>query len=128
MHISNGFKSILETRPPKAVDVCCAKASVVAVVNNGDSGKTVRVSRHALFEGNPVVEVHSLFFVRGRFPDYESTLEAIDEPKYTIELVTDAHAGPSVLECNRKITRLPFSSEQMPAVLFAPRERISGVC
>ena len=85
MHISNGSKPILGSRPPKAGDVCRTEASVVAVVN-GDSGKTVRVFGHALFEGNLVVEVHSIFFVCGRFPDYENTLEATDEPKYNVEL------------------------------------------
>jgi acyl dehydratase len=92
VHLSNGFKVIPGSRPLKAGDVCRAEARVVAVVNS-DSGKTVRVSGHILCEGNPVIEVQSAFFFRGRFTDYENTFEAIDEPDYTVEVVTDADVG-----------------------------------
>ncbi len=77
VHLSNGFKIIPGSRPLKAGDVWHAGARVVAVVN-GDSGKTVRVSGRVLAsEGNPVTEIQSAFFFRGRFTDYESTFEAI---------------------------------------------------
>jgi fatty acid synthase subunit alpha len=92
VHLSNGFKVIPGSRPLKAGDVCRAEARVVAVVNS-DSGKTVRVSGHVLCEGNPVIEVQSAFLFRGRFTDYENTFETIDEPDYTVELVTDADVG-----------------------------------
>jgi fatty acid synthase subunit alpha, fungi type len=92
VHLSNGFKMIPGSRPLKAGDVCRAEARVVAVVN-GDSGKTVRVSGRVLCEGNPVMEVQSAFFFRGRFTDYENTFETIDEPDYTVELITDADVG-----------------------------------
>ena len=92
VHLSNGFKMILGSRPLKAGDVCRAEARVVAVVN-GDSGKTVRVSGRVLCEDNPVMEVQSAFFFRGRFTDYKNTFETIDEPDYTVELITDANVG-----------------------------------
>lgn len=92
VHLSNGFKVIPGSRPLKAGDVCRAEARVVAVVNS-DSGKTVRVSGRVLCEGNPVIEVQSAFLFRGRFTDYENTFETIDEPDYTVELVTDADVG-----------------------------------
>jgi fatty acid synthase subunit alpha, fungi type len=77
------------SRPLKAGDVCRAEARVVAVVN-GDSGKTVRVSGRVLCEDNPVMGVQSAYFFCGRFTDYENTFETIDEPDYTVELITDA--------------------------------------
>ena len=92
VHLSNGFKMIPGSKPLKAGDVCRAEAQVVAVVN-GDSGKTVRVSGRVLCDGNPVMEVQSAFFFRGRFTDYEHTFETIDEPDYTVELITDADVG-----------------------------------
>jgi fatty acid synthase subunit alpha len=61
VHLSNGFKMILGSRPLKAGDVCHTEARVVAVVNS-DSGKTVRVSGRILCEGNLVMEVRSAFF------------------------------------------------------------------
>ena len=75
------------SRSLKGGNVCRADVSVVVVVN-GNSGKTVRVSGHALCEGNPVIEVQSTFFFRSRFTEYENNLEAIGEPGYTAELVT----------------------------------------
>ena len=54
------------------------EASVVAVVN-GDSGKTIQVSWHALCEGNLVIEVQSAFFFRSPFTNYENSFEANDE-------------------------------------------------
>ncbi len=92
VHLSNGFKMIPGSKLLKAGDVCRAEARVVAVVN-GDSGKTVRVSGHVMCEGNPVMEVQSAFFFRGRFTDYENTFETIDEPDYSVEPVTDADVG-----------------------------------
>jgi fatty acid synthase subunit alpha len=80
------------SRPLKAGDVCRAEAWVVAVVN-GDSGKTVRVFGPVLCEDNPVMEVQSAYFFRGRFTDYENTFETIDEPDYAVELITDADVG-----------------------------------
>ncbi len=56
VHLSNGFKMISGSRPPKAGDVCRAEARVVGVVN-GDSGKTVRASGRILCKGNPVMKV-----------------------------------------------------------------------
>jgi fatty acid synthase subunit alpha len=87
VHLSNGFKMILGSRPLKAGDVCGTEARVIAVVN-GDSGMTVRVSGHVLCEGNAVMEVQSAFFFRGRFTDYDNTFETIGEPDYTVELIT----------------------------------------
>ena len=95
MHLSSGFKIIPGSRPLKA-DVSRAKVSVVAVVN-GDSGKTDRVSRHVLCEGNPVIEVQSIFFFHGPFTDYENTFETINQLEYTAELVT-ADAGVLIMK------------------------------
>ena len=92
VHLSNGFKMIPVAGPLKAGDVCRAEARVVAVVN-GDSGKTVRVSGSVSCEGNPAMEVQSAFFFCGRFTDYDNTFETIDEPDYTVELITDADVG-----------------------------------
>jgi len=92
VHLSNGFRVIPGSRPLKAGDICHAEARVVGVVNS-DSGKTVRVSGHVLCEGKPIIEVRSAFLYRGRFTDYENTFETIDEPDYTVELVTDADVG-----------------------------------
>jgi fatty acid synthase subunit alpha, fungi type len=85
------------SRPLKAGDFCRAEARVVAVVI-GDSGKTVRVSGRVLYEDNPVMEVQSAYFFRGRFTDYENTFEMIDEPDYAVELITDADVGISAVE------------------------------
>ncbi len=92
VHLSNGFRVIPGSRPLKAGDICHAEARVIGVVNS-DSGKTVRVSGHVLCEGKPIIEVRSAFLYRGRFTDYENTFETIDEPDYTVELVTDADVG-----------------------------------
>ena len=86
VHLSNGFKMIPGSRPLKAEDVC------------RDSDETVRVSGHALCEGYPVIEFQSVFFFRGRFTDYENTLEVIDEPEYTVEHITDADVGVLMFE------------------------------
>ena len=92
VHLFNGFKMILGAGPLKAGDVCCAEARVVAIVN-GDSSKTVRVSGSVSCEGNLAMEVQSAFFFRGCFTDYDNNFETIDEPDYTVELITDADAG-----------------------------------
>ena len=39
------------------------------------------------------MEVQSAFFFRGRFTDYNNNFETIDEPDYTVELITDADVG-----------------------------------
>jgi len=92
VHLSNVFKVIPGSRPLKAGDVCRAEARVVAVVNS-DSGKTVRVSRRVLCEDNTVIEVQSAFLFRGRFTDFENTFKTINEPDYTVELLTGADVG-----------------------------------
>lgn len=72
---------ILGSRPLKAGNVCRAEAQV-----NDDSGRV-------LCEGNPVMEVQSAFFFRGRFTDYENTFETIGKPDHAAELITDADVG-----------------------------------
>jgi len=88
IHLSNSFKVAPGSMPLKAGDICHAEARVVAVVN-GDTGKTVWVSRHVLCEGNLVIKVQSA----SHFMDYENTFETIDKPNYTVELATDAGIG-----------------------------------
>ena len=51
-----------------------------------------------LCEDNPVIEVQSAFFFRGRFTDYKNTFKTIDEPDYTVELITDADVGVLLLK------------------------------
>ena len=52
--------------PLKAGNVYRAEVSDVAVVN-GDSGKTIRVSGHALCEGNSVIETSRTMRIPSEF-------------------------------------------------------------
>ena len=83
------FLRVLLLRAVFEISYVQGEASVVGVVN-GDSGKTIRVSWHALCEGNLVIEVQSAFFFRNPFTNYENSFEVINEPGYIVELVTDA--------------------------------------
>jgi fatty acid synthase subunit alpha, fungi type len=106
VYLSNSSKIIPGYRLLKTADVCRAEAQVVAIVN-GDSGKTVRVSGCVLCEGNPVIEVQSAFFFRGRFTNYENTFETIGEPDYTVELITNADVGILLSkDCSSGLTRV----------------------
>ena len=49
-------------------------------------------------EGNPVIGVQLAFFFHACFTDYENTFEMIDEPDYTVELITDANIGILLLK------------------------------
>ncbi len=56
------------------------------------------LSGHVLCEGNLVMKVQSAFFFHGRFMDYKNTFKMIDEPNYSVELVTDADVGILLLK------------------------------
>ena len=44
------------------------------------------------------MKVQSAFFFHGRFMDYKNTFKMIDEPNYSVELVTDADVGILLLK------------------------------
>lgn len=92
VHLSNGFKMMDGVAPLRAGDSCSAEARVVSVIN-GDNGKTVKVKGYVLRQGEPVIEVSSAFFYRGRFKDFENTFETIDEPDYVVEMTRPTSVG-----------------------------------
>ena len=62
--LSESFDSVSLYTAPLIGDLL----KLVHLSNGGDSGKTVRVSGHALHEGNPAIEeVQSTLFFRGSF-------------------------------------------------------------
>lgn len=91
VHLSNGFR-MLDGAPLRAGDSCSSEARVVSVIN-GDNGKTVKVKGYVLRQGEPVIEVTSAFFYRGRFSDFENTFETIDESDYVVELSKPTSVG-----------------------------------
>jgi fatty acid synthase subunit beta len=56
-----------------------AEARIASVIN-ANEGKIVNFKGHIYRAGQPVVEVVSSFFYRGRFSDYQNTFETTEEP------------------------------------------------
>lgn len=92
VHLSNGFRMIEGVAPLRAGDSCSSEARVVSVINS-DTGKTVKVKGYVLRAGEPVIEVTSAFFYRGRFSDFQNTFETIDETDYVVELSKPTSVG-----------------------------------
>lgn len=92
VHLTNGFRMVNGAKPLQAGDVCKAEARIVSVVN-GDAGKTVKVKGYVTRDGKPVIEVVSSFLYRGRYADFGSTFELIEEPDYLVDLATEADVG-----------------------------------
>src|SRR5712691_6923653 len=90
VHLSNGFKIINPAHPFKVGDKCQSVAKILAVTNN-DSGKSMIATGHMLHDGEAIIEVCSSFLYRGRFSDYENTLQIVDGPDCVVEL-NDASA------------------------------------
>ncbi|KAK2463415.1 hypothetical protein APHAL10511_004501 [Amanita phalloides] len=89
VHLSNGFRMVAGARSLKAGDVCRAEAQILSVTNV-NKGKIVKVKGHVYRQADPVIEVVSAFLYRGRFGDYENTFDTMEEPEYTVTLLTDA--------------------------------------
>ena len=70
-------------------DVVTTEAKITSVINT-DAGKAVKVIDNIIHQGEPGIEVTSSFLHRGRFTDYEDTLEIVQEPDYVVECPTDA--------------------------------------
>ena len=92
VHLSNGFRMIEGVAPLRAGDSCSSEARVVSVINS-ETGKTVKVKGYVLRAGEPVIEVTSAFFYRGRFSDFENTFETVDESDYVVELTKPTSVG-----------------------------------
>lgn len=92
VHLSNGFRLVDGAKPLRVGDVCYAEAYAAAVIN-GDAGKTVRVKGYIYRDGRPIIECSSAFLYRGRFTEFDSTFELIEEPDYLVHLPTDADVG-----------------------------------
>lgn len=92
VHLTNGFRMANGAKPLQAGDVCKAEARIVSVVN-GDAGKTVKVKGYVTRDGKPVIGVVSSFLYSGRYADFGSTFELIEEPDYLVDLATEADVG-----------------------------------
>jgi fatty acid synthase subunit alpha len=78
VHLSNGFKIVEGAKPLEAGDSCKAEARISSVINT-DAGKVVKIKGYVYRAGAAVVQVVSSFLYRGRFSDYQSTFDTIEE-------------------------------------------------
>jgi hypothetical protein len=100
VHLSNGFKSLSAT-PLAAGDIITSEASIKSV-KNSETGKTVKVvgtifkisdqetegKGKSTSTKQPVFQVESEFFFRGKFNDFGSgkTFEKIEEPTFAVDI------------------------------------------
>lgn len=59
-------------------------------MTNSDSGKTVKVKGAVLRNGEPVIEVTSVFLYRGAFSDYPNTFEIVEDYPYSVDVKSPA--------------------------------------
>jgi fatty acid synthase subunit alpha len=79
----------------KAVPNTLPGITRIVSVTNSSEGKVVKVKGYCYCNDQPVIEVVSSFFYRGRFvdSDYENTFDTTEEPDYLVHLEGDADVG-----------------------------------
>ncbi|SCW01843.1 LAFE_0E08482g1_1 [Lachancea fermentati] len=85
VHLSNGYRMIPGAKPLEEGDVISSSAIVKSVVNQ-PTGKVVEVVGTLSRKNEPVMEVTSSFFYRGKYVDFENTFEKRTEPVYRIQI------------------------------------------
>lgn len=85
VHMSNGYRMMPGAKPLQEGDVISSTAIIKSVVNQ-PNGKVVNVVGTLSREGEPVMEVTSSFFYRGKYDDFENTFQKTTEPTYQVNI------------------------------------------
>ncbi|EDO18703.1 hypothetical protein Kpol_1055p60 [Vanderwaltozyma polyspora DSM 70294] len=85
VHLSNGYKMHTSARPLQEGDVISTSAVVKSVVNQ-PTGKIVEVVGFLTRDGQPVMDVTSSFFYRGKYSDFENTFQKTVDPVHEVQI------------------------------------------
>ncbi|CAO1626989.1 unnamed protein product [Sympodiomycopsis kandeliae] len=91
VHLSNSFKVVEGARPLKIGDEVSSKASVESI-KISETGKTIAVKGTIVRANKSVIEVVSAFFFRGKFSDYNTCFETVQD-EYVVQIKSQADAS-----------------------------------
>ncbi|SCU77616.1 LAMI_0A01750g1_1 [Lachancea mirantina] len=85
VHMANAYRMVPGAKPMQEGDMITPTAIIKSVVNQAN-GKLVEVVGTLTRDGEPVMEITSTFFYRGKYGDFENSFQRISEPAYQVKI------------------------------------------